>query len=242
MRVACTSSERPLRREHEQRRAQVRRVQQQRERARGDAVMADGALRAPGESARCELCRTRRSSARRPAGACARARSISRGGSEYGASLGRWSISSALDGCGRPLALRRRHVQLTGRHVLDADGQHRHRRSAACGSGAALPVASRCGSATAAEATPATASTPRRAIVTIPSASARRRVPGAHPWGDGRQMIRTGVPSGTTRAIQRMFDVVDAHAAVRAPTSRADRPGSCRRDRGSPRGPARRRS
>ena len=81
MRVAWTSSERP--------RAENTSSGEPRCGVCSSSASAPGATRwwrtarlAAGESARCELCRTRRSSARRPAGACARARSISRGGSE----------------------------------------------------------------------------------------------------------------------------------------------------------------
>ena len=95
------------------------------------------ALSALGESARCELCRTRRSSARLPAGACTRARKMSRGGSEYGASFGRWSASSARRRLRRFASAAAAARAATRRHVPGArqdgpgDARHASRRSRA---------------------------------------------------------------------------------------------------------------
>ncbi len=80
----------------------------------------------------------------------------------------------------------------------------------------------RCGSATSAAPTPAIASTPNRAIATIPSSSAPERR--ASLTRSGCQVIWTGVPSGITRAIQRMF----ASSTLMQPCERDDPSGSAR--------------
>ena len=225
-----------LGREDEQRRAQVRRVQEQRERAGGDAGARArrGARSARARDASCAGRAAR--GARLPAGACGRARRISRGGSEYGASFGRWSASSARAGdgleafcCGGGTCSWRIGTSST---PTGQDGDGRVRRGRGAADQEVRQRDDRGGHTDHREhaeyerspPSPTASAQQRRASVT-------RRVSGDQDGRAERDDARHPAMLASSTRMQPCER-----------TSRADRSGSCRRGRGSPRGQARRRS
>ena len=122
-------------------------------------------------------------------------------------------------------ALRRRHVQLARRHLIDADREGRD-RAAAAQEPPAAPPRDAAGRRPPRQRRRPRARRDERSRPSLNASAPRRREPVTR-WGEARrQVIRTGVPSGTTRAIQMMFGVIDADAAVRA--RRSERVGEAR--------------